>query len=133
MADGGCYCGSVRYALSGEAANMSICHCRDCQKSSGAASVAWIMAGEDDFTVTQGELKTVNGRGMAQRMFCGECGTGIAYLNSDILPGMIDIQIATLDEPHLFNPGANIQMAEQIGWEKTAHELPGFDRFPSEE
>lgn len=130
MAEGGCYCGSVRYEITGDSINHAICHCRDCQKSSGAASVAWIMLAEDGFAVTKGELKSVHGQGGAQRMFCADCGTGIAYKNADMLPGMIDVQTVTLDAPDSYIPDMSIQLAEQVSWVKTAHEIPGFDRFP---
>ncbi|MEO9469491.1 GFA family protein [Parasphingorhabdus sp.] len=130
MAEGGCYCGKIRFKLSGEPVGQSICHCRDCQKSSGAASVAWIMLEQAGFSVTRGTLKTVSGAGSAVRHFCPDCGTGIAYYNAEILPGMVDIQIATMDEPDKFMPEVNIQTAEQIDWEKSAHQLPGFDRYP---
>ncbi|WP_108810348.1 GFA family protein [Sphingorhabdus sp. Alg231-15] len=133
MAEGGCYCGSVRYEISGEPINQSICHCRDCQKSSGAASVAWIMLDQDEFSLTTGALKTVDGQGGAERHFCADCGTGIAYKNANILPGMIDVQTATLDQPDNYIPEMNIQTAEQISWEKVAHEMPSFDRFPPQE
>ncbi len=133
MAEGGCYCGLVRYEISGEPVNQSICHCRDCQKSSGAASVAWIMLDQDAFSISKGELKTIQGQGGAERLFCPDCGTGIAYKNGDILSGMVDVQTATLDEPSDYIPEMNIQLAEQIGWEKVAHEMPGFDRFPPQE
>ncbi len=33
---GGCQCGAVRFALSAPPAKISICHCRMCQKASGA-------------------------------------------------------------------------------------------------
>jgi len=133
MAEGGCYCGSVRYEITGEPINQSICHCRDCQKSSGSASVAWIMLSRDEFSLTSGALKTVAGKEGAERLFCENCGTGIAYKNANILPGMIDIQTATLDQPEAYIPEMNIQLAEQISWEKVAHKMPGFDRFPPQE
>lgn len=133
MAEGGCYCGKVRFELSGDPIGQSICHCRDCQKSSGAASVAWMMLNEDEFRVTLGTLKVIAGAGSARRQFCADCGTGIAYYNADILPGMVDIQTATMDQPDKFMPQANIQTAEQIDWEKSAHQLPGFDRYPPQD
>ncbi len=33
---GGCQCGAVRYAISGELGRASICHCRMCQKAFGS-------------------------------------------------------------------------------------------------
>lgn len=133
MAEGGCYCGDVRYEISGEPVNQLLCHCRDCQKSSGSPSISWIMLNAGDHVVTKGDLKKINGKDGAVRHFCANCGTGIAYTNENMLPGMIDVQAATLDAPEDYRPQANIQIAEQIGWEKVAHELPNFDRYPPQE
>ncbi|MBF6602669.1 MAG: GFA family protein [Sphingorhabdus sp.] len=130
MAEGGCYCGSVRYEISGEPINHAICYCRDCQRSTGAPSVAWIMLAQDGFSVTKGELKSVHGKAGAQRQFCADCGTGIAYINAEMLPGMVDVQTATLDAPEEYAPQMSIQLAEQIPWVKDAHKMPGFERFP---
>ena len=63
-------------------------------------------------------------------MFCGDCGTGLFYRNDVMLPGIIDIQSATYDDPEAVPPRAHIQVAERIGWMKTAHMLPEFERFP---
>jgi hypothetical protein len=91
------------------------------------------MLSEDEFVVSKGVLKTIKGQNGAERLFCGHCGTGIAYKNQNILPDLLDVQSATLDEPDAYIPEMNIQLADQIGWESTAHDLPGFDRFPPQE
>jgi hypothetical protein len=41
MLTGGCYCGAVRYETDGEPFHETICHCADCRRIVGAASVAW--------------------------------------------------------------------------------------------
>jgi hypothetical protein len=64
------------------------------------------------------------------RSFCADCGTGLFYRNAEILPGVVDVQVATLDDPEALPPTVHIQTAEQIGWMRTAHELPRIDRFP---
>jgi hypothetical protein len=127
---GGCQCGAVRYAVDGEPQHVALCHCEGCRKSAGAPAVAWAAFAEDEFSLKQGELTTYNSSGSAMRSFCPVCGTGICYRNADMLPGIVDIQAATLDNPDALPVQAQIQTAERIGWMATAHELPQFERYP---
>ena len=94
--------------------------------------VAWAAFAEDEFTLIQGEMTTFNSSGATLRSFCPKCGTGIAYRNAEFLPGIVDIQAATLDNPDALPAQAHIQTAERIGWMADAHSLPEFERFPSE-
>ncbi len=126
---GGCRCGAVRYAAEGEALHHALCHCRDCQRSAGAPMVGWAMFSAERVSVT-GEVVTHASSEHARRQFCGVCGTGLFYINEAMLPGMIDIQSATLDDPQALPPGGHIQVAERIGWMADAHALPMFDRYP---
>jgi hypothetical protein len=127
---GGCHCGAVRYSVTGEPQHVVLCHCSDCRKSAGAPMVAWAAFSEGELTLTQGAIKSFNSSGTALRSFCGACGTGLFYRNEAYLPGIVDIQSATLDDPASLPAGAHIQVAEQIKWMATAHELPQFERFP---
>jgi hypothetical protein len=127
---GGCHCGSIRYEVSGTPQHVALCHCSDCRKSAGAPMVAWAAFLEDEFKVTQGEPKVFNSSGTAFRSFCGNCGTGLAYRNEQFLPGIVDIQAATLDKPEAFPAGAHIQTADRIDWMGSAHTLPEFERYP---
>jgi hypothetical protein len=49
-----------------------------------------------------------------------------------MLPGMIDIQSGTFDDPNTVPPRAHIQVAERIGWMERVHDLPMFERFPQD-
>ncbi len=128
---GGCHCGAVRYEVNGEPQHVALCHCADCRKSAGAPMVAWAAFAEDEFTLLQGEMTTFNSSGTALRSFCPKCGTGIAYRNAEYLPGIVDIQSATLDDPDALPASAHIQTAERVGWMANAHELPQFERYPA--
>jgi hypothetical protein len=127
---GGCHCGAVRYEVRGEPQHVALCHCGDCRKSAGAPMVAWAAFAEADFALTKGEPVTFNSSGTALRSFCGTCGTGLWYRNAAMLPGIVDVQAATLDNAEAFPAGAHIQVAERLNWMATAHELPAFERFP---
>ncbi len=39
--EGGCLCGEVRYRIEAEPSDVAYCHCRMCQKTSGAPAMAW--------------------------------------------------------------------------------------------
>lgn len=127
---GGCHCGAIRYEASGTAKHVALCHCSDCRKSAGAPMVSWAAFAEGELTIVQGEPKTFNSSGTALRSFCPDCGTGLFYRNATFLPGIVDIQSATLDDPNALPAGAHIQTEERIGWMETAHNLPVFERFP---
>ena len=128
---GQCLCGAIRYHLSGEPKVVALCHCRDCRRSAGAPMVAWAMYPEAALTLAKGQPRTINSSGSAMRSFCADCGTGLFYRNSDVLPGIVDVQSATLDDPAALTPTAHIQTAERIVWMNHLNELPEFERFPT--
>ena len=127
---GSCRCGAIRYELTGEPRVVALCHCSDCHRSAGAPFVAWAMYPEESLIVSGGEVKTTNSSGTAMRSFCPECGTGLFYRNEAVLPGIVDVQAATLDNPNALPPTVQIQTAERLEWVTHMSELPEYDRFP---
>src|SRR5262245_60516289 len=127
---GGCHCGAIRYQILGKPKDISLCHCSDCRRNSGAPVMAWAGLPEGSLTVTKGNPKTFKSSGATFRSFCGDCGTGLFYRNAEFLPGIVEVQLSTLDSPDALAPTMHVQTAEQLGWMKRAHELPAFERFP---
>ena len=128
--EGGCHCGAVRYRVEGEPEHSAFCHCSDCRKSSGAPVVVWSAFPVERFSVIAGEARVYNGAGEAYRHFCANCGTGLWYVNEPFLPGVVDIQTATLDNPEALPPSVHIQAAEKLSWMTGADDLPHFERYP---
>lgn len=128
MPEGGCHCGAVRYEMPAEALHKALCHCTDCRRHSGAPMVAWGLVPRDELKV-EGETKVYVSSEHGRRHFCATCGTALFYTNAMIFPDAIDVQIC-LDDPDAIAPGAQIQVAERIGWMANAHELPAFERYP---
>jgi hypothetical protein len=133
MHTGGCHCGAIRYALSGDPMHHALCHCADCRMSAGAPMVGWAMLKSDQFRITRGEAKEYASSEHGRRYFCAACGTGLFYRNQALLPDITDVQSATLDDPAAIPPQLHIQTADRIDWMRTAHTLPEFERFPSQE
>ena len=92
--------------------------------------VAWTMYKHDAVKVTKGTPKIYRSSEHGRRHFCPDCGTGLFYTNVEMLPGIIDVQSSTYDDPNVIPARAHIQVAERIGWMANAHELPMFERFP---
>jgi hypothetical protein len=130
MSEGGCHCGAVRFAVEGAPAFSALCHCADCRRCSGAPVTAWGMFPTEAFSWTKGEPRLYASSEHSRRWFCGDCGTGLAYVNEAMMPGVVDIQVATLDDPGAIPPLLQMQMADAISWMATAHTLPAHDRFP---
>ena len=107
-----------------------LCLWVECGRAAGARAVAWIAGPKDSFSVTEGEAVRWDGDGGAERYFCGSCGTGLYYFNDAVLPGIADIQSATLDDPGAYAPSVQIQCAERLGYMARLGELPEFERWP---
>ena len=75
---------------------------------------------------TRGTPKVYASSEHGRRHFCADCGTGVFYTNPQVLPGIIDIQSATYDDPDAVPARTHIQIADRIGWMERAHELPAF-------
>jgi len=127
---GQCLCGAITYQLSGSPYSVALCHCKDCRRSAGAPVVSWAMFPESALVVLSGQPKTINSSGATLRSFCPECGTGLFYRNAEHLPGIVDVQTATLDDPDALPPKLQIQVAERLQWMQQVHALPEVERFP---
>jgi hypothetical protein len=60
-------------------------------------------------------------------------GISALFFTNEILPGIIDVQSATYDNPDAIPARAHIQVADRISWMERAHELPVFERYPPQQ
>lgn len=128
MLHGQCHCGRIQYDMQAEVLHHALCHCSDCRRHAGAPMVGWAMLAADKVKIT-GTPKVYHSSEYGRRLFCGDCGTGLFYTNEKILPGLIDVQSATLDETDLLPAQKHVQTAESIGWMETAHDLLKLARY----
>ena len=125
------HCGAIKFEIPDRAAHSTICNCTDCRKQSGAPVVAWTMVPIDQVSIS-GEPRVYNSFEHGRRLFCASCGTGLFFANAALdKMGMLSVRIAALDDPNSVSPQMQAQVAEQITWMASAHELPAFARFPS--
>ena len=79
--EGGCYCGSLRYAVASDPPNTAICHCKSCQRQTGSAFSVMIAVPRGslsmDGSVATYEITGDNGA-VSRRYFCAKCGSPTA-------------------------------------------------------
>ena len=132
--EGGCQCGAVRYRSDAPAHRSNFCHCRMCQRQTGAPLVVWV-------TVPEAALKQLGAAPAfwrsspkAERGFCARCGTPLYWRSSGPQrPGeaaMIDIAAGTLDDPTGVAATEHIWCESAMPWLKLADGLPRHPRTP---
>lgn len=127
-AEGGCLCGAVRFRIiAGDVAESGYCHCRTCQKQSGAPVVAWFAVPPSRLRYLKGEPATFRASARATREFCGACGTYLIFREDDA-SATVSINTATLDDPALVPPEFHIYCDSRIGWFETGDSLPRHAR-----
>jgi hypothetical protein len=92
--------------------------------------MVWAGFPEASLSMKKGSPKIFKSSAASQRSFCAECGTGLFYRNAEFLPGIVEVQSSTLDDPNQLAPSVQIQVAERLGWMKRLHEIPEIERFP---
>jgi hypothetical protein len=130
---GGCLCGAVRYEATGEPSFSLLCHCRDCQRSSGTAYVAAMRVPAAGFCITKGTPKrftaTSDAGNAVTRWFCGDCGSPL-YIQVATRPDIVGLRVGTLDDPGEFRPEANIFTKSAQPWDHMAPGVPQYDTYP---
>lgn len=126
---GRCHCGAITYSADGAPEHHALCHCDDCRRWSGAPAVGWIAWQADRLTVS-GTPSVYRSSDHGTREYCGACGTGLFYRNEAALPGLVDIQSGTLDDPAAMPPGAQIMVKDRLPWTKDMLGLPEFRTYP---
>jgi hypothetical protein len=121
-ASGGCLCGAVRYAVAAGAISESgYCHCRTCQRQSGAPVVAWFAVAPERLSIS-GAPAGYRASTRATREFCAQCGTYL-FFREDDPAATLSINTATLDTPALVPPSFHIWHESRVTWFDTADDF----------
>lgn len=108
---GGCQCGAVRFRMNGQSKDVSVCHCRMCQKAFGAYYAPLVAVGDTEVIWTRGALKRFASSNYVKRGFCGDCGTPLTYE----APDGLSLAAGAFDDPSLLPPtiqfGAECKLA----------------------
>ena len=130
---GGCACGALRYRVEGEPLLQGLCHCRNCQRVSGAGHVGFLCLPERAVTVegaTASHSMTGGSGRTATRYFCPTCHSGV-FGRSEIMPGQINLYAGSLDDLSWFKPAIAIFTRSRPAWDTSSKRLKCFETVPS--
>jgi hypothetical protein len=129
---GGCACGAVRFTCTSAPVAMLNCHCRDCQRSSGAPFASGVVVLSSDLSVTGAPsahaVRASSGK-QTTRSFCAACGTPL-FTQGESNPAFTSIRFPALDEPAAFRPMLDIWTSSATPWVCLDDAIPRFQHSP---
>lgn len=118
---GGCQCGAVRFRVDGEAGEVSLCHCRMCQKATGGFFGPYVGVKTSELVWTRGERKRFQSSNKVWRGFCEACGTPLTY---EYIGADIALAHGALDDPGAFAPTKQLGSPSKLPWVDGLANLP---------
>lgn len=133
---GGCSCGAIRYECSARPLFSWNCHCRDCQRASGAGFCPVMYVPKTALTVTgpdivYASLNAESGR-KVDRGLCSNCGSNL-FILAELVPDMQGLWAGSLDDPNNFKPQIDVWTRSVPAWTKMDPNLKKLDVAPNNE
>lgn len=133
--EGGCTCGEIRYEVLSAPLVVHCCHCRWCQRQTGASFALNALFEADNVRVTKGKVEVLaiespSGKGQTIAR-CQSCR--IAVWSNYYMGGLRDyirfIRVGTLDNPDLMPPDVHIYASTKQPWVELPDDAVVTDAF----
>jgi len=118
--EGGCTCRAVRYRMTSRPLFVHCCHCRWCQRETGAAFALNAMIEADRVVLLQGAPEVVltpSNSGKGQKIArCPTCRIALWSNYAGAGDAIRFVRVGTLDEPDRLPPDIHIFTASKQPW-----------------
>ena len=132
-AEGGCDCGAIRYRMQTAPMFVHCCHCRWCQRESGAAFALNAMIEADRVTNLGAEPEVVDTpteSGLGQRIArCPACRVAVWSHYAGAGPVVRFVRVGTLDNPDLLPPDIHIFTRSKQPWVVLPAQTPAVPEY----
>jgi hypothetical protein len=129
--DGHCHCGRITFAAEVDPAAVTICHCTDCQRLTGSAFRANVVAPAAHFVLhgdtLKSYVKTAESGNQRRHAFCGECGTPV-YACAIENPQSYSLRIGTITQRAAFAPKRQIWRRSALDWVDGLAAVPASEK-----
>jgi hypothetical protein len=126
--EGGCTCRAVRYRMTGRPLFVHCCHCRWCQRETGASFALNAMIEADRVVLLQGEaevIDTPSNSGKGQRISrCPGCRIALWSNYGGGGDAVRFVRVGTLDEPDRLPPDIHIFTSTKQKWLQLSGDVP---------
>jgi hypothetical protein len=99
---GGCQCGRVRFAVTGDPLALYICHCLECRRQSASAFGMSLQMPRAGLVVTQGTprvwSRATDSGSRLDCAFCADCGSRLWH-QGEAAAATVTIKAGALDTP----------------------------------
>lgn len=131
--DGGCTCRFVRYRMTSGPLFVHCCHCRWCQRETGASFALNALIESDRVQLLQGEVEiidTPSSSGKGQKISrCPRCRIAVWSNYAGAGEAVRFIRVGTLDEPNRLPPDIHIFTASKQPWVVLAPGTPSVAEY----
>ena len=131
--EGGCTCGAVRYRMTSNPMFVHCCHCRWCQRETGASFALNAMIEADRVVLLRGSpeaVDTPSESGKGQKIVrCPDCHIALWSNYAGAGDALRFIRVGTLDEPDRLTPDAHIYTASKQPWVVLPPGTPAFEEY----
>ena len=131
--DGGCDCGFIRYRMATRPLFVHCCHCRWCQRESGASFALNAMIEADRVIHLGGEpeiIDTPSNSGKGQKIArCPKCRIAVWSNYAGAGPVIRFVRVGTLDQPDHLPPEIHIFTASKQPWVVIAAGVPSGPEY----
>ena len=124
---GRCMCGSVRFEYSGPENWCGHCHCESCRRNTSSPYTTFFGVPRNAYQFTGDAPSVYNSSPGVRRLFCGSCGSPIAY-ESDRFPNEIHFYPACMENPEDYQPTHHVFCKEKLSWVKLGDDLPKYQQ-----
>ena len=131
--EGGCTCRHVRYRMTSRPLFVHCCHCRWCQRESGAAFALNAMIEADRVELLSGQPELVNtpsASGKGQKIWrCPECRVSLWSNYAGAGDAVRFVRVGTLDNPDEMPPDIHIFTMSKQPWVVLPEDTPAVAEF----
>ena len=131
--EGGCTCGAVRFRMTARPLFVHCCHCRWCQRETGASFALNAIIEADRVVLLKGEpeaVDTPSNSGKGQKISrCPHCRIALWSNYAGAGDALRFVRVGTLDEPDRLPPDIHIFTASKQPWVVLALNTPAVPEY----